>query len=86
MILLAIGSALLFKLIERKVNLYCWLVECLYNGIVFKIQKAVIFYKFTADKSSIKSMSKYGLMLFEGDEIEINLNEPVPILKRSRFM
>lgn len=31
-------------------------------------------------------MSKYGLMLFEGDEIEINLNEPVPILKRSRFM
>ena len=86
MILLAIGSVLLFKLIERKVNLYCQLVECLYNEIVFNIQKAVIFYKFIADKNSIKSISKYELILLEVVEIEINFKESVSILKRNRFM
>ena len=75
MILLAIGSVLLFKLIERKVNLYCQLVECLYNEIVFNIQKAVIFYKFIADKNSIKSISKYELILLEVVEIEINFKD-----------
>ena len=86
MILLAIGSVLLFKLIERKVNLLCQLVVCLYNGIVFNIQKSVIFYKFIADKNSIKSMSKYELILLEVDEIEINLKESVSFLKNNRFM
>lgn len=85
MILLVIGSILFLKLVESKGNLYFWLAECLYNGIIFNLdkQKAAIFYKFAADKGNIKSMFKYGSMLYKEDGIEINLNESAHYFKKA---